>query len=87
MDVIFIKTHETTKTSPGAWGAIKRCFDVVRIAREMPYRYDKNGDALINYEETEEHERRKSSVAYVEGPVRSRRGSRASEGEKSGNKV
>lgn len=53
MDEIFHKT-----TNP---------FDVVKIAHEMPHRYDKHGDLLIAYEQTDEYrqvgERRRSSVA------------------------
>ncbi|USW53928.1 Putative major facilitator, sugar transporter, major facilitator superfamily [Septoria linicola] len=50
MDEIF---HKTT-------GA----FDVVSIARpaNTPHRYDKNGQLLISYFETEEHQRRSSAV-------------------------
>lgn len=54
MDEIFHKT-----TNP---------FDVVKIAREMPNRYGKKGELLINYADTEAHgesERRRSSVAQV----------------------
>ncbi|WEW57691.1 hypothetical protein PRK78_003158 [Emydomyces testavorans] len=35
---------------------------VVRVARETPRRYGKNGELLINYEETEEHRTRRASV-------------------------
>jgi hypothetical protein len=51
MDEIFHKT-----TGP---------FDVVRIAKELPHRFDKRGELLIDYEDTEqarETERRRSSV-------------------------
>lgn len=44
MDSIFQKT--------------KNVFGVVKNAREEPRRYGKNGELLINYEETEEHMRR-----------------------------
>ncbi|KAF2790129.1 general substrate transporter [Melanomma pulvis-pyrius CBS 109.77] len=44
----------------------KTPFDVVKIAYELPHRYDKHGELLISYEETEEAqmyaERRRSSV-------------------------
>jgi len=52
MDEIFHKT-----TTP---------FDVVKIAHDMPHRYDKRGELLIDYTDTEqamETERRRSSVA------------------------
>jgi hypothetical protein len=53
MDEIFHKT-----TNP---------FDVVQIAHELPHRYDKHGNLLIAYNETDEFlqigERRRSSVA------------------------
>ncbi|KAF2817095.1 sugar transporter family protein [Mytilinidion resinicola] len=51
MDSIF---HKTTSV-----------FDVVRIARETPRRYGKNGELLIAYDDTEEHAaaaRRRSSA-------------------------
>lgn len=57
MDEIF---HKTTGV-----------FDVVQIANDMPHRYDKNGDLLISYEDTEEAhmfaERRRSSVVAPQG--------------------
>ncbi|KAK0517404.1 hypothetical protein JMJ35_000559 [Cladonia borealis] len=34
---------------------------VVKIARDEPRRYDKHGKPLVNYEETEEHQRRASA--------------------------
>jgi len=44
----------------------KSIFDVVKVAREMPNRFGKNGELLINYEDTEEYaayaQRRQSSV-------------------------
>jgi hypothetical protein len=64
MDNIFVKTNSI--------------FSAVSVAKHEPHRYDKKGDVLINYEETAEHERRRSSATYG-GP---RRLSRASEGEK-----
>ncbi|KAI1084192.1 general substrate transporter [Whalleya microplaca] len=47
MDTIFHKVS-------GAKG----CFDVVRVAREEPRRYGKNGELLIAYDETDEHKAR-----------------------------
>ena len=41
MDAIFRKTT--------SW------FDVVSVARNEPRRYGKHGEALVDYEETEEH--------------------------------
>ena len=49
MDVIFQKTTSV--------------FNVVKIARDEPRRYGKNGEVLINYEETEVHRRRSSAAA------------------------
>jgi len=53
MDEIF---HDTT-----GW------FDVVKVAKDKPRRFGKNGELLINYEDTEEYaaneERRRSSIA------------------------
>jgi hypothetical protein len=57
MDEIF---HKTTNA-----------FNVVKIAKEVPHRYDHKGNLLIAYEETEEYaqtQRRRSSV--VAGDVR-----------------
>ncbi|EKG12331.1 Sugar/inositol transporter [Macrophomina phaseolina MS6] len=51
MDTIF---HKTTSI-----------FDVVRVAREEPRRYGKNGELLINYDDTEE------AAAHAEGRRRS----------------
>jgi hypothetical protein len=56
MDDIFHQVH-----------GFKGAFTVVKVAREMPRRYGKKGELLINYDETEEarrvSERRRSSVA------------------------
>ena len=45
----------------------KGAFTVVKVARDKPRRYGRNGELLINYEDTEEArrvgERRRSSVA------------------------
>ena len=40
----------------------KSVWDTVRVAHELPRRYGKKGELLINYEETEEHRRRSSVV-------------------------
>ncbi|EAS35286.3 sugar porter (SP) family MFS transporter [Coccidioides immitis RS] len=37
-------------------------FSVVRVARETPRRFGKNGELLINYDETDEHRARNASV-------------------------
>jgi hypothetical protein len=55
MDEIF---HKTTNA-----------FDVIKIAHELPHRYDKRGELLIDYADTEEArdaERRRSSVVGVQ---------------------
>lgn len=56
MDEIFHQVH-----------GFKGIFTVVKVAREMPRRYGKKGELLINYDETAEarrvSERRRSSVA------------------------
>jgi hypothetical protein len=56
MDDIFHQVH-----------GFKGIFTVVKVAREMPRRYGKKGELLINYDETAEarrvSERRRSSVA------------------------
>jgi hypothetical protein len=60
MDSIFQKTH---RESNGSF--LQPLFNIVKIAKTEPCRYSKNGEVLINYEETEEHreaERRRSSV-------------------------
>jgi len=36
-------------------------FTVVKVARDEPRRYGKNGEALIDYQGTEEHHRRAST--------------------------
>lgn len=48
MDTIFRKT--------------KNIFTVVWTAKHEPRRYGKNGEVLIDYEETGEHERRQSTA-------------------------
>ncbi|KAH4199126.1 hypothetical protein HBH42_053540 [Parastagonospora nodorum] len=58
MDEIF---HKTT-----------RVFSVVKIAHELPHRYGKKGELLVDYEDTEavrETERRRSSVTGAEAGV------------------
>jgi hypothetical protein len=50
--------EEMDEIFQGASGA----FDVVKIAHEMPHRYGKRGELLIDYEDTETG-RRRSSVA------------------------
>lgn len=44
------------------FGKTTNVFSVVKTAKEEPRRYGKNGEVLINYDETEEHFRRRSSV-------------------------
>ncbi|PSR93860.1 major facilitator superfamily transporter monosaccharide [Coniella lustricola] len=52
MDEIFQDAH-----------GFKGAFTVVKIAKHKPRRYDKHGNALINYDDTEFAHRRHSSVA------------------------
>lgn len=57
MDEIFHKTH-----------GLKGAFSVVHVAKELPHRYDKKGNLVIDYADTEEArdaERRRSSVVGV----------------------
>jgi hypothetical protein len=59
MDEIFHKVH--------GW---KGAFSVVKVANEMPRRYGKKGELLIQYEDTEEARevaRRRSSVVSQPG--------------------
>jgi hypothetical protein len=49
MDTIFHKTSSI--------------FDLVSVARNETHRYGKNGELLINYQDTEEHMRRASFVS------------------------
>ncbi|KAL8707745.1 MAG: hypothetical protein Q9220_007265 [cf. Caloplaca sp. 1 TL-2023] len=42
-------------------------FTVVKIAKDEPQRYGKNGELLIRYEETEEHRQRQASVVSNKG--------------------
>lgn len=53
MDTIFHKTSNI--------------FNVVSVARNEPHRYGKNGELLINYQDTEEHLRRASHVSEKHG--------------------
>ncbi|RYP67603.1 hypothetical protein DL771_007155 [Monosporascus sp. 5C6A] len=55
MDTIFHKV-----SGAGAY------FDVVRVAREEPHRYDKNGELLVDYQETEEHKARVAPADHRE---------------------
>lgn len=61
MDTIFRNTAR-------GW---KGCLQVVWTAKNTPRRYGKNGEVLIEYAETGEHERRRSSVAAVQQRRRS----------------
>lgn len=45
----------------------KGWFDVVSVANNEPQRYGKNGELLIDYEQTEEHAVRTHSVASGPG--------------------
>lgn len=69
MDSIF---HKTTNI-----------FDVVGVAAKEPRRYGKNGELLINYEETDEFqrqtERRRSSVISAQSDVEKRARARQEE--------
>lgn len=49
MDIIFQKTSSV--------------FSLVSVARNQPHRYGKNGELLVNYQDTEEHLRRASHVS------------------------
>jgi hypothetical protein len=55
MDTIFRKT--------------KSVFTVVRVAREEPRRYGKNGELLIDYAHTDEHLRRASHISEEKATV------------------
>ena len=54
MDTIF---HNVS--GPSAWTK------VVSVARDLPRRYGKNGELLVDYQETEEH---KARVGVIEQP-------------------
>lgn len=56
MDEIFQECH-----------GLRGAFDVVKIAREKPRRYDKHGNLLINYDDTEYAHRRHSSAGAGTG--------------------
>jgi len=74
MDDIFRAVH-----------GFKGAFTVVKVAHEMPRRYGKKGELLINYEETDAAIRRRSSVAAQEaGGARKKFGGSSDE---SGEKV
>lgn len=53
MDTIFHKTNNV--------------FSLVSVARNEPNRYGKNGELLVNYQDTEEHLRRASHVSEKQG--------------------
>jgi hypothetical protein len=72
MDTIFQKT--------------KNIFTVVWTAKHEPRRYGKNGEVLIEYEQTGEHERRVSN-AERRGSVLSQINSRDYDGEKGGRQL
>lgn len=57
MDEIFQECH-----------GFKGAFDVVKVAKAKPQRYDKHGALLINYEETDYAHRRHSKSTGVDGP-------------------
>ncbi|KAK5166095.1 uncharacterized protein LTR77_008356 [Saxophila tyrrhenica] len=46
---------------------IKGAFSVVKVAADKPHRFGKNGELLINYEDTEAYQRRRSSVTAQSG--------------------
>jgi len=58
MDEIFLKTTSV--------------FDVVKVARDMPRRYGKNGELLINYDDTDtnmaKQVRRRTSIGGTYTP-------------------
>jgi len=58
MDDIFRAVH-----------GFKGAFTVVKVAHEMPRRYGKKGELLINYDETDAAVRRRSSVAAQQAGV------------------
>jgi hypothetical protein len=66
MDTIFTKSNSI--------------FDVVGIAKREPHRFGKKGEMLIDYENTDEHERRRSSVTFT--GAGERRASQAAPSEK-----
>lgn len=67
IDTIFAKT--------------KGWLGVVRTAREEPRRYGRNGEVLVDYEETEAHLRRVGSGAGKEGARQRRVEGASGEGE------
>lgn len=56
MDEIFQECH-----------GFKGVFDVVKVAKQKPRRYDKHGDLLINYDDTEIAHRRHPGVMTESG--------------------
>ncbi|KAL8772509.1 MAG: hypothetical protein Q9194_004593 [Teloschistes cf. exilis] len=75
--VVYIFYPETAYRSLEEMDTIfRKCrsvFTVVKIAREEPQRYGKNGELLIHYEETEEHRHRQASVGGGMGTEKLRR--------------
>jgi hypothetical protein len=72
MDDIFRAVH-----------GFKGAFTVVKVAHEMPRRYGKKGELLINYDETDAAVRRRSSVAAQQAGI----GGKKFSGDGSGEKV
>lgn len=62
----------------------KGWFDVVRTARDEPLRYGKNGELLIDYEQTEEHAQRVGAAEKREGTGPTSRGVENVSGQDSG---
>lgn len=56
MDEIFQECH-----------GFKGAFDVVKVAKAKPQRYNKHGELLDNYDETDYARQRQSSVTAVSG--------------------
>lgn len=51
-------------------GIFRKCnsiFTIVKIMKDEPQRYGKNGEQLIRYEETEEHRQRQASMVSNKG--------------------
>jgi hypothetical protein len=71
MDDIFRAVH-----------GFKGAFNVVKVAHEMPRRYGKKGELLINYDETDAAVRRRSSVAAQQAGVGGKKYSGDGSGEK-----
>ncbi|KAL8833137.1 MAG: hypothetical protein Q9170_004469 [Blastenia crenularia] len=54
--------YRSLEEMDGIFRKCKSIFTVVKIAKDEPQRYGKNGELLVQYEDTEEHRERQASI-------------------------